>query len=124
MQFESMKLAIAAKDISICDAIRLKGLGDVTTEELRVECYERYVTAHPHQNVCPRISNDFKCVRALAVSSDKPSACFIIDDSRYKVLCVFYVGASQHNSNTCNVLPQQIEQQKCKQLFLDTGIQG
>src|SRR5437879_4796714 len=56
------KIAIQSNDISICDKVHLSSLGDVTGYEIREVCYEWYAKAHPDQNICPRISNNFRCV--------------------------------------------------------------
>ena len=115
-------VAVQSNNISICDEVHLNGFADVTNRELRQVCYEEYATAHPDQNVCSRIDNDFRCVSANAISANNPSVCLVIEDSNYRSLCVSYVAASKHNVTLCNELLVPLDQQQCKEYFIRNNI--
>lgn len=115
------KIAIQKNDVSICDKVHLWGFADLTNEEIREVCYEEYATAHPDQNICPRIDNNFRCVNASAIASLNPSACLAMEDSGERSLCVYNVAATKHDLTICNILTTPVEQEKCKGYWISNN---
>ena len=112
-------IAIEKDDILICDKLHLKlyfpfPVG-VTNQELRLGCYAQYVTAHPNENVCPRVSNDINCVEALALSSGDASVC-LAPGNIYPALCVSSVARKQKDQHVCDIIIDSELHTKC--LFL------
>lgn len=112
------KIAIENNDISICDKVHLSGFADLTNDEIRVVCYKEYAAAHPDQNICPRINNDYGCVNASASASLNPSACLVIEDSLFRSLCVYNVAANKHDEMICNILSSPSDQEQCKSRWI------
>jgi hypothetical protein len=111
------KIAIEKKDISICDKIHLIALGDVTDFELREVCYESYARAHPDENICPNIANNFRCVDARASTLGDASICLAMENTDDKSLCVFDVAFKKHNPDVCDILTTPAEAGKCKRYY-------
>jgi len=106
-------IAIQNKDISICDKVHMNILADVSSDELRSVCYERYARANPHQEICSRIGNDFRCVFARSWALNDPTICLSMGDEGDKALCVAYIAKRINSANTCKILQSSESQNKC-----------
>jgi len=115
------KLAADRRDITVCDGIWLAGVADVTTGELKSNCYEYYAWTHPEQDICGRIGNDFICVNARAVASKDPNICLSLDDGKSQALCVADVAIAEKDQTICKIIKDTDIVRDCVMHFTNGG---